>query len=130
MAHAVQSRMRVTIQGGVRFLRGGNRGPARPRRMTERLVAALAVLGVVVVLVAIVWSLGSERRALRALPDDQRLALLSRTVDEMRQFCREGRPEALKKHCHELASFAAQFAECRGECEELVRLQLAPAPPR
>jgi hypothetical protein len=120
----------MAIQGGVRFLRGDNRGPARPRRMMERLVTALVVLGVVALLAAIVWGLGSERRALRALPDEQRLAVLSRTVDELRQSCGEGRPDALKKHCRELATFAAQFEECRGECEALVRRELAPAPPR
>jgi hypothetical protein len=100
------------------------------RRPSERLLGALLLLGAVAVLVTIVWNLGSERRALRALPDEQRQALLSRTVEEMREICGPGRPEGLQAHCRELASFAAHFEECRGECLELVRQQLAPQPPR
>jgi hypothetical protein len=51
-------------------------------------------------------------------------------VDELRRSCGEGRPEALRDHCRELASFAAQFDECRGECETLVRRDLTPVPTR
>ncbi len=72
----------------------------------------------------------SGKRALRGLPDGQRRALLSRTVDELRGSCGEARAEALADHCRELASFAARFDECRGECEELVRRVLTPVPNR
>ncbi len=82
------------------------------------------------VLVAILSGISSEKRAIRALPGEQRLTVLSRTVDELCQFCGPRRPAALEDHCRELASFAAQFDECRGECESLVRGQLASAPTR
>lgn len=121
--------MRLAGQHGIRLPpRDGSRTAGL--RPGKRFLSALAVVGLAAILIAIVWSLGSERRALRALPAEQRLALLSRTVDELRQFCGEGRPAALRKHCREMASFAALFDECRGECEALVRRELAPAPPR
>ena len=120
--------MSVAAERGLRLRGGGRRRPGG--RASERLLAAVLLLGAAAVLIAILWNLGSERRALRALPAEQRLALLARTVDELRQSCGEGRPDALKKHCHELASFAALFGECRGECEALVRREFAPPPPR
>ena len=98
--------------------------------MPEWLVPALVVLAIVAVATAVLPGSSSERRAIRSLPDGQRLAILSRTVDELRQFCDEERPGALEGHCRELASFAAQFDECRGECGALVRRQLAPTPTR
>jgi hypothetical protein len=99
------------------------------RRRAQWLVPALAVLALLAAIVA--NSSGfSERRAIRSLPEPQRRALLARTVDELKQSCGEGRPDALKDHCRELASFASRFDECRGECEALAHLQLAPVPTR
>ncbi len=108
----------------------GNRGRGRAGRTTDWLIPVFVVLAIVAVLVAIFAGPSSERRGLRALPDEQRLSILSRVVDELRQFCGEGRADALRDHCRELASFAAQFDECRDECEDLVRRQLAPVPTR
>jgi hypothetical protein len=105
-------------------------GRRRARTTTDWLVSGFVVLAIVAVLVAVVSGLSEERRAIRALPDERRLAVLSRTVDELKQFCGGSRPEALRAHCHELASFASQFDECRGECEALVRRELAAAPTR
>jgi hypothetical protein len=122
--------MKLAVHGGLHPLPGigRGRGPARPH--AGRVLSTLVVLVVFAVLVATLFVPTSERRALRALPEKQRLALLSRTVDELRQFCGESRPAALEDHCRELASFAAQFDECNGECEALVHHQLAPAPTR
>jgi hypothetical protein len=102
----------------------------RARVRTDWLAPTLLALAVIAALAAIVYGVSSERRAIRSLPGEQRLAVLSSTVDELRQFCGEGRPAALRDHCRELASFAAKFDECRGECEALVRRQLATAPTR
>ncbi len=110
--------------------KGAPRGHGDGQGAAGRLVRTLVLLGIAMVLLAILRSLGSERRAVRALPSEERVALLARTVDEMRQFCGERRPEALEKHCRDLATFAAQFDECRGECEALVRREFAPASPR
>lgn len=130
MAHVMldQSAMRTAAHGGFQILPGGGRG--RARAGTDWLITAFVGLVVVAVLVGIVSGISSEKRAIRALPGEQRLSMLSRTVDELQQFCSDGRPAALKDHCRELASFAAQFDECRGECESLVRRQLASAPTR
>ena len=92
------------------------------------LVLVLAV--VLAAAVAIFASLGSDRRGVRGLSPEQRAALLSRTVDELREFCGAGHPAALDDHCRELARFAAGFEECRGECEALVRPFITPTPTR
>jgi hypothetical protein len=105
---------------------GGSRG--RTRRVTDWLPLLFIVLAIAVA--ALVSGLSSERRAIRALPGQQRLGLLSRTVDDLRQLCGEGRARGLEDHCRELASFAARFDECRGECEALARRELAPVPTR
>ena len=122
-----QSAMRTRADGGFQLLPGGGRVEARSG--TGWLAPAVVALAIAV-LVAIVSGISSERTAIRALPGEQRLSVLSRTVDELRQFCGERPPEALKDHCRELASFAARFDECRDECESLVRRQLVPAPTR
>ena len=120
--------MRATAYDGLRLLQGSGRR-ARTRRR-DWLPPALTILLLAAVLVAVLHGLSSERKALRAMPTEQRLALLSRTVDELRQFCGPGRSDALKDHCRELASFASQFDECKGECETLVRRELTPVPTR
>ena len=99
-------------------------------RVRPRAGWLVPVLAIAAMCVALASAPSSERRALRALPDEQRLALLSRTADDLRRFCSDERPGALADHCRELASFAAQFDECTGECATLVRHQLAPAPTR
>ncbi|HYS79284.1 MAG TPA: hypothetical protein VEM76_01170 [Anaeromyxobacteraceae bacterium] len=119
--------MRPVLLGGVPPLPGSARGRARAFPKAGWLVGALAI---VALLVALGLAPSSERRALRALPDEQRLVLLSRTVDDLRKLCSDGRPDAIAGHCRELASFAAQFDECAGECEALARHQLAPVPTR
>jgi hypothetical protein len=106
--------------------------PARPPAgATGRRVYLGVVLSVVMAtLVGVLASRSPRDRGVRALPPEQRVALLSRTVDELRQFCGHGHDSALDDHCHELASFAARFEECRGECESLARPLLAPTPRR
>lgn len=90
----------------------------------------VAAASLVAVLVAVALGLRSEREGLRNLPDAARTELFTRTVDELRQFCGEGRPRALDAHCRELAAFAAQFDACRDECKAIVSPHLAPRPTR
>jgi hypothetical protein len=122
--------MRLALHGGLHLLPGFGRSRIPARSNAGRILPTLVMLAIFAVLVAMLFLPSPERRALRALPDEQRLAVLSRTVDELRQFCGTDRPDALKDHCRELASFAAEFDECRGECAALVHHQLAPAPTR
>ena len=119
--------MKLALHGGLPQLPGSARGHSRLYRQAGWLVLALAI---VATLIALASASPSQRRSLRALPDEQRSVLLSRTVDDLRTFCGDGRPEALADHCRELASFAAQFDECAGECAALVHRELAPAPTR
>jgi hypothetical protein len=114
----------------IRYLPGARRRRGGPRRAGEWLLPAAVVAAIAAAVIALVVGLAKERRALRDLPPEQRSALLSRTVDELREYCGEGRPAGLKKHCRDLASFAAQFEECRGECEALVHRELTPIPTR
>ncbi len=121
--------MRPRSLGTLRALPGGGGAP-ETRARTGWLGAAGIALVVVAIAAAIISGLGSRQRALHALPEDQRLALYSRTLGDLREFCGDGRPEALRDHCRELASFVVQFAECRGECQELAARQLVSAPTR
>lgn len=103
----------------------------RPPPTTEgRLFLAVTVILAVGTVLALGWSIVSGRDTVRGLPLEQRAALLSRTLDELRQSCRNARGTALDDHCRELASFAARFDECRGECEALVRPLITPNPTR
>lgn len=124
--------MRAASDHGLRPLEEPREDAApRARRDTTRFVlVTFVVLAIATVLFGVISSLTSARRAVRALPDEERRELLSRTVDELRQYCGPGRPEGLAGHCRELASFAAEFEECQGECEALVRRELTPAPTR
>lgn len=69
-------------------------------------------------------------RGMRSVAPEQRAALLSRTVEDLRRFCGAGHAAALDEHCRDLAYFAAQFDECRGDCEALVRPFITPRPTR
>jgi hypothetical protein len=121
--------MSLAAQGGLRLVTGGGSSPSRAGRVTRWLPLLLAALAIAVA--AYVSDLSAAReRAVRALPEQQRLGLLSRTVDELRRSCGEGRAEALADHCRELASFAAGFEECQGDCKALVRRALEPVPTR
>ncbi len=102
----------------------------RSRRGTAWLVSIALVVLVVAAILAITWGSSSRRSALRTIPPERHQALLSHEVDELREFCGEGRPQALDEHCREVAKFAAQFDECTGECNALVRRELSTAPTR
>ncbi len=122
--------MRAAASSPLRPLPEGHHRRTGARRGTSWALAALVAAALLALLLAIGAQRSSERRALRALPREERLALVSRSVDELRRLCGDGRPGALEDHCRELASFVAQLDECRGECQALVRQQLTPAPTR
>ena len=122
--------MSVATSRRFRVYPGGHHARGEVRRTNDWLLPAFVVLALAAVLIALATSNSSERTAIRGLSDDQRRASLSRTVAELRQFCGEDRASGLEGHCRELASFAARFDECRGECEALVRQELAPVPRR
>jgi hypothetical protein len=114
----------------IRYLPSAHRRRVRAHRVSGWLLPSVVIAAIAAVMITVFGGLARERRALRELPAEQRSALLSRTVDELRQFCGERRPAGLKDHCRDLASFAAQLEECRGECEALVRRELTHLPTR
>jgi hypothetical protein len=88
------------------------------------LLAVVLVLGATV---ALVWtSATADTRALRALPDDVRLALYTRTLENLRGTCDPAPPRSLREFCREQAALAAKFQECDAApvCQELVRRHL------
>jgi hypothetical protein len=114
--------------GELRVLRGGNvhdgRGPI------ARLMPGVVALSVAMALAIGAASGSWKRRGVATLPDDQRLALYARTIEELREFCGEQRPDALRDHCRELASFVEEFTECRIDCRALTGQQLVREPTR
>ena len=122
--------MRAAASHRLRVLPSGRREAPRRHGDPSWLRASLLAVGVVAAAVAIGSGAGAERRALARLSEDQRHALLSRAVEELRQACGDARPPGLEGHCREVAAFASQFDECRGECAALVRHELTPSPTR
>jgi len=73
---------------------------------------------------ALVWtSATADTRALRALPDDLRLALYTRTLQNLRGTCDPAPPRSLRQFCGEQATLAGRFKECDHDqaCQELVQ---------
>lgn len=129
MARAVlfMNDMRAVSQAPTRLV---PRAPPRSRATGRRVYLAVIAAVVLAAVAAIALTLRAGPSGLRGLPAEERAALVTRTVDELRQYCGPGRAPALEDHCRELASFAARFDECRGECEALVRPLLTSAPTR
>jgi hypothetical protein len=72
------------------------------------------------------WSATSDVRAIRALPDAQRLSLLRGTVDNLKNICDPAAPVSLRDFCRRQAELATKFRECERnpECQELARRHL------
>lgn len=130
MARAVlhRERMHLTMHPPIRGLTGPRATRSAPWTTWLFRTAVAVLLAAVVVGVRV--ELSAKRRALRTLPAEQRAAVLARTLEELRETCGPGAPDVLRDHCRELASFAAQFDDCRGECEALVRGHLTSSPTR
>jgi hypothetical protein len=88
------------------------------------LLALVMTLGA---MVALSWTIfTADTRALRALPDDVRLALYTRTIQNLRGTCDPAPPRSLRGFCRDQAALAARFQECDAapDCQELVRRHL------
>ncbi len=120
-----------TARMALRLLPGEGGTPSRHRERDagDWLIFVVAALAAGSQIVS-AWRGSSEGSAIRAMPAERSEALLSETVRELRAYCGEGRAEGLRDHCRQLASFAAQFDECRGECEAAVQHELTHAPTR
>ncbi len=122
--------MAPSSDNGLRLLPGIPGRLAQPSPANPWAVRALVILVAIAVFAGVIWEMTSDRRAIRALSREQRLSLVSRSAEELKRFCTEGRPDALKAHCRDVASFVVQFDECKGECEDLARMQLTSIPTR
>jgi hypothetical protein len=70
-----------------------------------------------------IWLEGSERRAIRNLPADERAALYERTLANVRTVCAS--PDlALHEYCREQARILLEFPECDEACRDLARIQI------
>jgi hypothetical protein len=86
----------------------------------------LALLGAALGIWLIWWSATSDVRAIRALPDAQRLPLLRATVDNLKNVCDPAAPVSLRDFCRRQAELATKFRECvrDPECQQLARRHL------
>ena len=113
----------------LRLVRGGAEPPSNRSGIGRhfRFVMVLCVTGA---MAFGYWTVAAGRRAASSIPDEQRVAIVQRTFEGLKQTC-GGQPRGfLQEHCRELASFLSQFEECRGECEAVVQSRLVPNPTR
>jgi hypothetical protein len=86
------------------------------------------VLAIIAVLAFWIWREGRERRALSALPAQDRAELYHREFETLRTLCGHGpREDALQQQCKARAEFLLQFPECDASCRELARSHLPTA---
>jgi hypothetical protein len=97
------------------------RSPPRAIVPRHRLLVRIAiVVGPLLLLVAWVWWLGAERRAVRALPASERAALFDQTMHGFDDLCVPPRI-GLERHCRREASFLLNFPECDQHCLSVTR---------
>lgn len=95
--------------------------PVRVLVPRHRVAARIAmVLVPLLLLVAWVWWLGAERRAIRALPALERAALFEHTMRGFDDLCVPPR-SGLEQHCRRQASFLVSFPECDEHCLSVTR---------
>jgi hypothetical protein len=101
-----------------------DRGSVQVRGLVAVIAAALLGIGAII---AIWWTTNAETRELRALPDDCRLPLYHRTVDDLRTICDPAAPRSLRDFCRRQAEVASKFLECDANpaCQILIRRHLA-----
>lgn len=94
--------------------------------MPRWLWAVAAGLAIVASCALLWWSASADTRALRALPDAQRLAVYQRTMENLKNTCDPAAPRSLRDFCRREAELAAKFEECDADpaCQELVRRHL------
>ena len=103
----------------------GPAGPTPARRRWPFLLASAAVAGAIFAFW--LWAANAETRELRSLPEQQRLTLFQRLLDDLRNVCDPAPPRSLRDFCRRQAELALKFRECEGTptCQELARRHLS-----
>ena len=89
-------------------------------------VAILAVLGSAAVWI---WQRGAEGRAVQELSAEDRQLVYSRTMENLRLLCADGRP-SLYAYCRREAEFILNFPECDANCHTIAKPFVSPGPAR
>ena len=91
-----------------------------------RLRLPLAAVGAAVAIWLAWWLATADVRAIRALPDGQRLPLFHSTVENLKNVCDPAAPVSLRDFCRQQAELASKFRECEKDpvCQELARRHL------
>lgn len=100
---------------------------SRGRRTLERALRILfAFSSLLAVLALIWWSATSDQRAIRSLPEAQRLPLLQTTVANLKNVCDPAPPLSMREFCRRQAELAVKFSECTRDpdCQRLARRHL------
>jgi hypothetical protein len=88
------------------------------------------IAGIAGVILLLWWNEGAERRAIRDMPETERQALYTRTMQNLTSVCAPA-DDALRGFCQEQARLAMEFRECDQACLELADRQLSRVqPPR
>jgi len=72
------------------------------------------------------WSATADQRAIRALPEAQRLPLLQSTLANLKNVCDPAPPLSMREFCRRQAELAVKFSECARDpdCQQLARRHL------
>ena len=89
------------------------------------LWGGVLIAGVLVVVFAWWWSATAERRAVRSLPEPERLGLYRRTMENLETVCEPAAPRSMRDFCRRQAEFATHFPECDRACQEIAHRHLA-----
>lgn len=87
-----------------------------------------AILAAVIAGALLWWSRTADVRALRSLPDEQRLAIYSRALANLKNTCDPAAPRSLRDFCRTQAALAIKFRECEAypHCLDVTNRHLFP----
>jgi hypothetical protein len=101
----------------------------RPRlsRLIRWLLVGATLVAGTILCTAWWWVATTDARALRALPDQQRIPLYQRTVETLRNVCDPAPGRSMRDFCRRQAEIAIAFRECDASpaCQELARRHLS-----
>lgn len=100
--------------------------PAKSGRFQRLGRALLVVMGLLVAVALVWWSATSDERAIRGLPEAQRLPLLQSTIANLKNVCDPAPPLSMREFCRRQAELAVKFRECASDpaCQQLARRHL------